>query len=988
MYSIRFWENWVPEFNQPFKFFGLAIIVLTIFLMWAVWISPAPTVTWQFWQEREVTEVPVHQFQTGPFSLQVSADNIVLFENLLGNDFDIQTWPVYLYLPCILLGLILLISILSTLSRFWFFIGSGLIIFLITSLQLELLYVLGQSNKLPAIFLMVVVIGTGLLFQYYFQAASFINRLATFTATITGSFALLAILSEAPAPVIYIAVGFIPASIVLTVLLAIFTAHEILATIIYLITRGLKGSNGFAHFLILSLIYLTNLVAVYLGDKGWFRWDYSINPVLLIILSATLGIWGIRRQQEQTEDFLLAGPLGPMAIMALLMIALGSSVFFYATGNDAAVETIRNMSLYAHMGFGGIFILYVISNFSSFLRNNYPVIKVLYKPTAMPFFTFRFAGTIAMLAFIFYNFWKRPINDTKGARYAAMGDYYMTTGNIPLAEGFYKNSDFYAFHNHHANFMLANLEHERGNAIKERQYYLNAAERRPTQQAYMNAINTLDQTAINLYAYLKNVQHDFPESGAANTVLGLVYARLNQLDSSLYFFNLAKKDPLTTGTAEINLLATAVKQNLNLNVDSIYQSLDGDEPGPISNAFAFANNKRVTLDHELTLTADSTLNLFTSSLISNYLLNHRDSLDTAVITQAVKLARRPSNIDYFETVMTACAHACYKSGQVNRAFKLMQEATVYSQAQGRNNNIMALWALDQMAPTVALDYVQFAVYQNYSGALLTKAIALAEAGIHGEAIVLFDSLRKVSPGLVPMAESVQRVLAVDKKLVSRLNDMEKYAFCRYRLGYEDSIAFNSISSSIENADWKGRTILDRSKNLLAWDELQDAIRVYNRLNGIAMSDRNLFEDIQRHELLMLAANGNMDLIQSKMESGIQWKPGRQCEKIYFEALLDLKANDTLRAKEKLNWLGKQNAYFPQGVLAGAVYAKQNQAGKLDAYTLLANAVQMNPKSAKLLKAFILEANALGFDEFANSSKETLREVLPASLYKKFMATIP
>lgn len=988
MENIRFWQNWESGYQRPFKIFGFLLIALVLALLLAAWRSPAPSVTWQFIQEREANEKLVHQFNTGPFSLQVAADYTIILEKLLGNEWQFETWPVYVYLVCVLIGFTLLITILSTLSRFWFFIGSGLLIFLITGLKLELLSVMGQQNQSSAIFLMIMLVGTGLAFQYNFQAASFVRRLSTFGLVTFSSIALLAFLAEAPNPLHYIAVGFIPATIIASALLAIFTAHEIIALIIYLITRGLRGSNGFSHFLVLSLIYVANLFAVYLSNLGWFQWEYPINPILLLVFSASLGIWGIRRQQEQIEDFSVKGPYAPLAILAMTIIAVSASAFFYTSGNDAAIETIRTISLYAHIGYGTIFIFYVISNFGSFLRNNYPVMKALYKPSSMPFFTFRFAGTIVTLAFIFYNYWKRPVNDTTGARYAALADYYMGYGDITLAEGFYKQSEFYAFHNHHANFILANIEGMGGSRIKERQYYLNAAERRPTEQAYMNAINTLDQSAINQYPYLKKVLVDFPKSGAANNALGLVFAQLNQLDSAVFYFNLAKSDRLTTATAEINLLATAVKQNLNLNIDSIYLSLEDNSPGPLANVFAYANKKNVVLGKAINLNGDTTLNLYTSSLIGNYLINRMDSLDTAFVSKAESLARRAVNKSYFESLITTCAHAYYKSGQINKAFRLMQEATIFGNNKGSNNNTMALWALDQQGPSVALNYVQYAWNQNFSNAVFTKAIASAEAGNLGEAVVLFDSVKNSMPDLKALAESAIRALAVEKRLVRDLVDVEKYMYCRYRISYADSLEFNSISSAISDPDWKARAILDRSKKLLDWDELFSAINMYNQLNGIAMSDAKLFEAIRNHELFMQTLNGNIEFLKSNMKDQTKFDPTRANEKVFYESIMALSKGDTIQAKIKLDWLVRSNAFFSEGILAAAEFAKRKGNDQLASYTILANALQINPQSVKLLKAYIREAKRLGFDDYAYTANETLQKVLPISLHKKFLETLP
>ena len=66
------------------------------------------------------------------------------------------------------------------------------------------------------------------------------------------------------------------------------------------------------------------------------------------------------------------------------------------------------------------------------------------------------------------------------------------------------------------------------------------------------------------------------------------------------------------------------------------------------------------------------------------------------------------------------------------------------------------------------------------------------------------------------------------------------------------------------------------------------------------------------------------------------------------------------------------------------YAKENSSDKLEAYTLLATAIQSNPKTVKLLMAYVREAKGLEFDDFANGAIETLRLEMPSSLFKKFI----
>src|SRR5688572_10387739 len=105
--SIAFWENWEPGIRRLFKTLGALLVILIITLIVAAWRSPAPTVTWSYFQEREILDKVVHQFQTGPFSLQVLGDNIVLSERLVGDEFVFQVWPAYLFLAIVMIGLVI-----------------------------------------------------------------------------------------------------------------------------------------------------------------------------------------------------------------------------------------------------------------------------------------------------------------------------------------------------------------------------------------------------------------------------------------------------------------------------------------------------------------------------------------------------------------------------------------------------------------------------------------------------------------------------------------------------------------------------------------------------------------------------------------------------------------------------------------------------------------------------------------------------------------
>ena len=55
------------------------------------------------------------------------------------------------------------------------------------------------------------------------------------------------------------------------------------------------------------------------------------------------------------------------------------------SSNDAALRVIRDFIIYSHIGFGAIFLVYILSNFVNMLDDNLNVYKVLYNPNRMAY---------------------------------------------------------------------------------------------------------------------------------------------------------------------------------------------------------------------------------------------------------------------------------------------------------------------------------------------------------------------------------------------------------------------------------------------------------------------------------------------------------------------------------------------------------------------------------------------------------------------------
>ncbi len=986
MFSIQFWKSWPLVYQRIFWIVASLLIFSLLFLWYAYFQAPAPTLTWEYIQEQHLLEVPIHKFQTGIFEFTIKGDNYLIFERLLGNDLTPSPIMAHVFLIILVASAIMLLSVITVLSRFWYSIGMGFFILFIVGFRLELLEVAGLTNKIATIIVLALYLPISFYFHAFNTSASFIKRLITFTIiTIVVGVGLL-LLSKSPSPAYQLAATGYVAGIILSVVFILMVAHEILASFIDLVSRGTRQTKSLQHYLIISAIYMVNLFLAYANKIGMIEWDFlAINFFLLLTISGLLGVWGFRQRQPQYEGIIEADPFGVYFFISLACICFGSIAWFLSSANDPAIEAIRDVIIYSHLGYGIIFLLYVLSNFMGMLGENFQVYRVLYQPNNMPYFTFRFAGLIATLAFVFYNTWQVPVRNAQSGYYNAMADIHKTS-RPTLAEAYYNTAALYGFQNHHANYAIANIESLRGNDNKERNFYGQASASRPTEMSYLNWANVYQRNSSWLEALLtlREASKDFPLSGVIKNTQGLIYGKLNLFDSAIYLLEESRASSLSKNSAETNLIGLIAKNNLPVDADSLFNLIGSTHPGVEGNALALANLQSEKINMPLPLPKDSVVDLFSATLLNNYLINHLGEVDSSAISKTIKLARLKSNSGYTENLLFASALALYADGQVGKAFSLLEEVIFLSNNRGKLNNILALWALDQRAPDVALKFSAFAVNQNFPEAALTNAVALAEAGRIGESVVAWDSLRSQGDTTQhAMAESSIRVLASPDQFVGKFTDEEKYQYCRYRIEPRDSMSFNRVLNSISNNDLKARTILDRTNKLLKLDDLKNAISVLQKINGLEMSDKTVFDDFKKTELAILAARKDIQGLATQMKE-FTFTPDLKNLQLYYSTLILESTGDKTAIAKNYEYLSQANPYFDEAIVAAAKFFKANSKERLKVYNILVNALQVNPQSVKLLKAYGIEAKQMGFDEFSESALRRLSEIIGEKAFTDFM----
>lgn len=955
----------------------LGVFIFALLYLWYGYFLDADGIIhWQRFQEQKVVETTVHSFRLGPFILNVPGDSYAILEYFNGSHIVPNTTASYIFLLLIAIAAVSLLTVFTTLPRFWFFVGMGLFIAFVVSLRFEALALAGHTDRLGVILVLLLYVAPAFYFNQIRSRIPFLTRLITFLAItillIVGIFFFAAV----DYPFYHLALTAYTPGIILSIVFIIMVSHEIMASFVFIAGQG--TTKSLQHLSIISVIYLVNVVITCFHELGVIEWNFIyINLYLLLSCSAILGLWGFRQRELMYQNIIPFAPYGAIFFVALATICFATIGQMLNNANDPALKVIRNFIIFSHTGFGVIFLTYLFSNFVLMLARNLAVYKVLYNPTRMPYFTFRFAGLIAMLGFVFYSGWRDFVFNGLAGFYNFAGDLHTLLDNRGFAESYYDQGRIQGFQNHRSNYALATLKSSRYSFDDAHYNYELANARRPTAYSLTNAGNLYlwenkNEQAIQRYHHALDV---LEESGPVQNNLGFAYAKTHDVDSALMYLNAAREYKISKSAAETNFFALATMEFVPIKIDSVLGLFEG-HPGTVSNALALSTLQNQEFKTPVGPLDHSQLDLYTATLLNNYVIKYATSVDTAFIQKAYKIASDSLNEDYSEALKSSLAFAYYHHGNVTKALEILGELAYISQSyQGKFNYIMGLWALEQGNAELASSYFAYSDTHTFKDARFYNAIALTEAGKKSEALVSWDSVaRGTNEAQKEIAARMKRILSLKASEVMLLNDAEKYQYCRYNVKLGDSLLFNRISNSFESADYKAQALLDYSRKFFEADLMRPAILYYNRIAGLELSNRKLYEDVRHAELLMLAYRRELPQLASQMNKDVSFDDTRFLEKTLYTALMAESKGDSTNAEKNYTILSHYNPYFEEGIIAAANFYRAKGRERLKPYNILAEAIQINANSIRLLKAYIEEAFSQGFDEYASSSAERLAEL--------------
>lgn len=967
MQTRWFWKNWSIDYRVIW--YGLiALFVASILFLWAGYIQGPDAVTdWMVFHQQETRESVSHAFSLGNFEISIPIESYLTFSYFNGSVIHPNVNASIFFLIGLVLCTVLLLTLITTLERFWYFASMALFILFMVSMRLEVL----RLFELPGRVIPIVIISVFALVSFYFNSLRpttfFITRLLTFSI-LTILLALgIYFFAGVEYPFLHMAVtGYMP-GLILSVIFILMIAHEIPASFVYVTSSGTATSKSLRHFFIISVVYMVNLVLAYMHEKKLIDWDFIyINFFLLLTLSALLGIWGFRHRENLYDNILPFNPSGAYLIVALGCVTFLTGGLLLGNHNDPAVKIIRDVIIFSHIGYGGIFLIYIISNFMLMMAENLNAWKVLYKPSRMPYFTFRFAGLIATLAFVFYSNWKEYAYHAMSGFYNHLGDLYELMDKQTIAEAYYQQGRSYGFQNNRSNYTLAQLEVGKNNLKKAYNHYNLANGIRPTEYSLANEGNLFlaERRTFESVASFTNALQKFPGSGPLENNLGFAYSKIHKLDSALFYFDAARNNTVSKETAEANVIALIGKEYLPVQSDSLLLQFKATSLLTIGNALAVASLQQQSFNHKIDPLAQKELDIASATLLNNYLAHNLKTLDTVTLQRAEEIIADSINADYQEALKATLAQAYYHQNNVSKAFSIMGELGYLSEImQGKFNYIAGLWALEQGSPELAITSFNFAVQHNYKEARLYNVLALAEAQQFSEALEEADSLiLHANTNIREIGKQLKKILnpSVD---VASFNDLEKYQFCRYRVSVKDTLLFERIVQSFGDNAYKATVLAEMAERQLDFNSVIKAVDYLNQAMSLTISDVNLANKLNHTKLKLLAALGELDQLEEEI-SAVTFSRKQSLEKLLYESLLHERNGDVAKARAGFSLLAHYNPFFEEGIIAAARFFSNQEPDEFTAYSILAEAVQINTTSYRLWMAYTKEASRMGFDNYA------------------------
>lgn len=698
MQKLFFWQNW-PK-NERFSFvFILTILFTSILLLSFYWFKGLENVIhWDILSELDEIPAVLDTFSDGQLKFTINGNAYIVKERYLASMMDINLWANHAFAIFFILGLNLLLSAFSGMSRYWFLGGMVLLAGILITFHLEIVF--NSVNQLPFLVAFGAFAGLAFYFNTFATQITSLKRFLAFLVLSVAAAALIGFTAKAANPSLAVFSYGLLSAIILSAIFILLVAHEISASLVWVVSNsGVKNRNHIPSFLVISSIYLLNVLLIYLEKSQYIDWNIiSINPVALFGISMILGIWGFRDYSEQSNFFDFRS-IGSWFYLGLAIITTATIGYAYATANDPLIEAFEDFISYAHVAMGLCFFFYVLINFTQPLQKGLEVHKVIYIPKFYELLLFRMAAAILVFMLISFKNYNNYFQ-TKAGYYNAIADYYTATEDFQAAETFYKEALHFDIRNHKSNYALASLALKNGDKENTGLFLKNALEKNASPFAYAGLSKVLQEKDMFFDALftLREGVSKFPQNQQLLTNIAYLYEKTKVLDSTFHYLNLAKTNCSDCDLAESNLLAYQLKYNSS-SPEELQKLAFGKETATYAslraNRAVFDKLAKKQASTNIEFTKDSAINVSQFALLYN-LSSFNNTMFPYSSKDLQNIQRKEVNNDFYEDLEFAISCRNYFSESKLEGLKqlaiLANDSTKHKPLY---NQVAGMWFLQQ-----------------------------------------------------------------------------------------------------------------------------------------------------------------------------------------------------------------------------------------------------------------------------------------------------
>jgi hypothetical protein len=991
MKKLFFWNDWYRADRNVFLFF-LSITLLTlIYLGYSMIMGVGNVIHWEVIDNLEQLRNEVYSFRVGNIKLNIPLDNYIVFQYFQGSNLTIHPVYAYIYLVVLTICINLIMAILPSLNKFWFYAGMGGFIGFMLLFTFGQIHLFNHSDKSALIIILGLYLSAGYYFREFKPDIPIFKRFLVFMVISVIISVIFHLYAGVERPFMYLANNGIYAPLIISMVFILSVAHEIIYGFLFLTTSAnTAGSkHSLTHFIFISLLYIFYVIITYLYYSRQIHWDILyLNPFLILMVAVMIGLWSFRKREDLYREIFNFYPVGALFYLGFAGITLITIAYAFSTGNDPLVEAFEDAILYSQIGFSIMFFIYVVANFGPMITKNFRVVKVVYQSRIFPFFIFRIGGVIAA-GYLFFQAEFFPYYQIIAGYYNQLGDLYLIENQLDLAREYYEEASNYEYQNHRSNYAMATIGRLQRDKLDEAYYFENSLLKRPTEYAYVNVSNVFlrnNQYFEGLFK-IKEGQEKFPYSAQILNNLGYFYSKTDIVDTAFYYFNLADNASRKNAVPEGNIYGLLAKSELNVYLDSMQHLYDSHDPITNINKQAMMNELHRYDSSLIERKIDTIKNDIDFAALYNSGLNALRSTDTAYFNRIVDFGVKSGNGFYQNRLDLLKAMHDYLMHQTGEAFSVIKNYAVTTLNNLEYYRILGKFALQGRKYRLAREFLEHTDINNNVQDRFYYSLALLESGKHDESIsILNDLISSGDPDIAAVSQEYLSVLTFEGVMpIDQMSDEYIYLLSRYHPSYQKDRVIEQLIGHVSSPEIKGLMQLEYIESLLDHNKIEKAAGIFSGTDMFKAYPQ-LLDDYRRIAYLL-----DLQEVSAPHFIGKTGKLDINDPNYLYDMLLDamrkLSKNDTSDLEEEFLIIGTWDPFFEPGIIEAANYYHRIRKDDYFAYNLLIKATEVNQYSVPLYQKMVDLSLSMGLDDYALDGLEIIREILPEEKFLPYQDEI-